>query len=166
MPGFPRDRRQFFSPADCQYVTGTWSDAIVSNIASKNKTAAAETPTVIISITPPRRTRPGSLIRIVRVKVYYEIATLAGTAVTFRVRLVTLAPDGTAISSAAVTFTKDLTDAQAYALGHRCVTITITDGKLIADGQTLHVEFDLTCAATTVLKFKGALVEYTEPPAY
>jgi len=166
MPGFPRDRRQFIAPAECQYVTGTWSDAIASNVASKNKAAAAETPTVIIPVKPPMRTRPGSLIKIVRVKVLYEILTAAGTGVAFRVRKLSVPAQGTGVSSAAVSFTKDIADADCYSTGHKTVTITITGGVLIADNQSLHVEFDLTCAATTVLKFKGAQAEYTEPPAY
>jgi hypothetical protein len=166
MPGFPRGARFYIHPVAGVYVTGTWTDAIVSNVAVKQKTAAAETPTILYPLEMQFRIRPGAKIKINRIKIFYEIATAACTAVAVRLRKGTLPPDATAMSSTAVTFTKDISDANMLTAAHHTVMITPSVDLFIDDNLWVHLELDLTAAATTVLRMKGALVEYKEPPEY
>jgi len=166
MPGFPRGARFFIHPVAGVYITGTWSDAIASNVAYKEKTAAAQTPTIVFPLEMQFRIRPGSKIKIQRIHLLYQIATLAATATAVRLRKGALPADGVAPSSSAIAFTKDISDANMITVAEHRVAVTPSVALYIDDNSWVHIELDLTCQATTVLRVKGCLVEYAEPPAY
>lgn len=167
MPGFPRGARFWISALSVFLFTGTWTPTLASNIAFQRKTAAAQTSTVYYPLEVQFRIRPGSKIKVNRIRIYYTVGTAAlSAAIVFRLQQDTLAPDGTAITSANIAATKDIADATTLAIGDHCVTISPTPNLFIGDGQDVHLEVDYAAATTTVLDIKGALVEYTEPPQY
>ena len=167
MVGFPRGARFYIHPVVCVYITGTWTDAIASNVGSKDKGAAAQTSTILIPLEMQFRIRPGSKIKVNRIKVFYEVATLALTGTpAFRLRKGSLPADGTAMASTAITFTKDISDANMLPIGDHTVAVTPSVDLFIDDNSWVHLELDLQAQATSILKAKGALIEYTEPPQY
>jgi hypothetical protein len=167
MPGFPRGARFFIHSIACLFFTGTWTQTLVSNVAFMRKTAAAQTSTVVIPLEVQFRIRPGSKIKVNRIRFYYTVATAALTAaIAFRLRKGTLPADGTAVSTSAVTATKDISDSTSLAIGDHTCIITPSSDLYIDDGSFVHLEVDFPAAASTVLDFKAALVEYTEPPQY
>jgi hypothetical protein len=167
MPGFVRGARFWIAANSAFLFTGTWTATLVSNIAFFRKTAAAQTSTAWIPLEVQWRIRPGSKIKVNRIRVFYTVGTAAlTTAIVFRLQRDTLAADGTAITSTNIAATKNLADATTLAIGDHCVTITPSSDVYIEDSQDIHLEVDFAAATTTVLDFKGALVEYTEPPQY
>lgn len=167
MPGFVRGARFFIHAFACLFFTGTWTQTLTSNVAFMRKTAAAQTSTAIIALEVQNRIRPGSKLKVNRIRTYYTVGTAAlSSAVVLRLRAGTLPADGTAVSSAAVTATKDISDATSLALGDHTLIVTPSVDVYIQDGQWIHLELDFPAAASTVLDFKGALVEYTEPPQF
>jgi hypothetical protein len=167
MPGFIRGARFFIHAFACLFFTGTWTATLASYVAFMRKTAAAQTSTVVIPLEVQFRIRPGSKLKVNRIRFYYTVGTAALTAaIAFRLRVGTLPADGTAISSAAVTSTKDISDATSLAVGDHTCIVTPSSDVYVGDGQWVHLEVDFPAAATTVLDFKAALVEYTEPPQY
>lgn len=167
MPGFVRGARFFIHAFACLFFTGTWTATLVSNVAFMRKGAAAQTSTAVIPLEVQSRIRPGSKLKVNRIRFFYTVGTAAlSSAIVFRLRVGTLPADGTAVSSAAVTATKDISDPTSLALGDHTCVVTPSVDVYIQDGQWIHLEVDFPAATTTVLDFKGALVEYTEPPQY
>ena len=167
MPGFVRGARFFISALSVFLFTGTWTPTIVSNVAFQRKTAAAQTSTVVYPIEVQNRIRPGSKLKVNRIRIYYTVGTAAlSSAIVFRLQRGTLPADGVAVSSANIAATKDISDATSLAVGDHTAIITPSVDVFIQDGQWVHLEVDFPAAATTVLDIKGALVEYTEPPQY
>ena len=167
MPGFVRGARFVIHAFACLFFTGTWTATLASAVAFMRKTAAAQTSTVVIPLDVQFRIRPGSKMKVNRIRFYYTVGTAAlSSAIVFRLQRGTLPADGTAVSSANITATKDISDATSLAVGdHTCIVMPSVD-VYIQDGQWIHLEVDFPAAATTVLDFKGALVEYTEPAQY
>ena len=167
MPGFVRGARFFIHAFACPLFTGTWTATLVSNVAFMRKGAAAQTSTALIPLEVQFRIRPGSKLKVNRIRFFYTVGTAALTsAIAFRLRQGTLPAEGTAVSSASIAATKDLADATTLAIGDHTCIVTPSSDVYIQDGQWVHLEVDFPAATTTVLDFKGALVEYTEPPQY
>jgi cbb3-type cytochrome oxidase subunit 3 len=167
MPGFVRGARFFIHAFACLFFTGTWTATLASAVAFMRKTAAAETATAIIPLQVQMRIRPGSKMKVNRIRFYYAVGTAAlSSAIVFRIQRGTLPADGTVVSSANIAGTKDISDATSLATGNHTCIVTPTVDVYIQDGQWIHLEVDFPAAATTVLDFKGALVEYTEPPQF
>jgi len=156
--------QQVISPLNFHCVTGTWTEAAgnVTHTIVKQKAAAAETATVTIPLLVPGNTvdLKGSLIA--SVEVDYEILTAAATSITATVWKIARGADGAVAVATQITATQDLTAAtDAADVDQHALTITITTPEYIDDDDYWFVELACVCAATTVLEFLGAQVNYT-----
>lgn len=100
-------------------------------------------------------------VKITSVEVHYVIAVAACTAITAAIYKSDLPADGTAVSAAEVTSSKDIADASCYDVDEHKVTITPTTPAFIADDEAWWVEIVLTPANTTQVDLIGALVKFT-----
>ena len=98
--------------------------------------------------------------KVTSIEVYYDL-DVAGTAATLKLYKTTLQVNHTIPSAAEVTCTCSHTEAQLYAADEQKAVLTITTPAFLADNEAYHVELSVTKAATTDLKFFGALVNFT-----
>ena len=154
----------FIPPGMCQGIapTDTFVHECSSNLPSLHSpqtTAEA----VVVYIPIPHflgRTTSSRGMKITSIEVYYDL-DVAGTAATLKLYKTTLQADGTIPSVAEVTTTCSHTAAQLYAADEQKAVLTVTTPAFIADNEAYHVELSITKAATTDLKFFGALVNFT-----
>ena len=149
------------------FVTGTWTDTVASNIWSKNHTAAGETSTIRIPVSPLQNSKAqnqvGALIS--SIDVWYSVGTAALVAMTAQLYRLS-APANTAAfgTPANPAFTYDTghdTAAKRYAVQAHKMTITLTTPIWLSNEDILHLELSANCAGTSVLKIYDARVNYT-----
>lgn len=159
--------QKFIPPTMFHEVTGTWAKAAgnVAHTIVTQKTAAAETATVTIPLAVPGNVNGGNDGKgsmIASVEVDYEILTAAATSITATVWKIARGVDGAVAVATQVAATQDLTAAtDAADVDQHALTITITTPEYIDDDDYWYVELACVCAATTVLEFLGAQVNYT-----
>ena len=156
---------QYVPPTAFHYVTGTWvSDA--GNVAGtivQQKSAAAQTAVVNIPLVVPSNSVALKGSKIASVEIDYEILTAAATSITASMNKVTRGADGAVAVVAAVTVTQDLTAAtDAADVDQHKLIVTVTTPVWIDNDEELLLVLTCVCAATTVLEFLGAVVNFTE----
>jgi len=149
-----------------QFTTGTWTIAEGSNIIAATKTDGDESSTILIPIVTPSNEIALKGAKLKSIDIFYSIATAALDAfdpATIILSKMTLPATGSAVSGAAVTETKDTahdTDAENLAIDDHKLTVTITTPEWVDDGDMYWLEMILDFAATSVLKFYGAVAHY------
>lgn len=156
--------QKFVPPTAFHCVTGTWADAAgnVAHTIVKQKVAGAETATVTIPLIVPSNSSDEKGSMIASVEVDYEILTAAATSITATVWKIARGADGAVAVATQVTAAQDLTAAtDAADVDQHALTVTITTPEYIDDDEYWFVELACVCAATTVLEFLGAQINYT-----
>ena len=160
--------QQVISPLNFHCVTGTWTEAAgnVAHTVVKQKAAAAETATVTIPLLVPGNENGGGNdgkgSMIASVGVDYEILTAAATSITATMWKIARGADDAVAVATQVTVTQDLVAATTAAeVDQHNLLITVTTPEYIDDDDYWFVELACVCAATTVLEFLGAQVNYT-----
>ena len=156
----------YISPNLCIFTVGTWADAIASNVSSKNKTAADDTSIVYVPVLLPGRIATGKGYKLLSIDLMFSIATAACDAVSAVLYKDSLKPHGTLNTAASVTTSYDSDhDSAPKRLAqntmHR-LKLTVTTPAYLVDNEAHHVELTVDAAATSVVKFYGAVAYFAE----
>ena len=157
---------QFVPPNQIGVSAGTWTLTVASNVWSNDRTAGDASFTAYIPIPIPSNSVALKGAKLVSVEFMYLIGTAAADAfATFALYKDTFAVDGTLNSSAVVAgVTVDTahdTSAERYAANEHRAVITLDAPAWIDNDEHYHVEAVVDCAATTVFKIFGAIINYT-----
>jgi len=156
---------QFIHPGDFEVSTGTWAVTESSNVVSNDKTAGDETVTVLVPIRMPSNAKALKGAKLTSIDVGYLIATAAADDfATVELEKVTINADDVAASGEAVDVTLDAahdTAAERKAADDHTMTITVDSPEFLDDGDCYWLKMVIDCAATTVLKFYGAVAHFT-----
>jgi hypothetical protein len=155
----------FIHPADFEMSAGTWVAAEASNVVSYNRTAADAAVTVLVPIRVPSNAAALKGAKLTSITVGYLIDTAAADDfATVELEKVTIGADDIAAAGEAVDITLDAahdTAAERKAADDHTMTITIDDPEFLDDGDCYWLKMVIDNAATTVLKFYGAIAHYT-----
>lgn len=148
---------------DCYAATDTFVHDATGNVPGmKSPKTTAEACLVTVPLNAAlARAESSRGMAISTLEVYYKVADATGTAVSLAVYKVTLAADGTALSAAAVSGSKDLADADCYDADEHKITWTPTAEAFIGDNEAWYAVLSLTKGTGTDLFFYGALVNFT-----
>ena len=162
---------QWISPNMCSYVTGTWSDAVgaVTGTVTKAKTAADETGVIYIPVSAavPSNSSPLKGSYITSIDLFWATTTAAldaAGATALIDRFVLPANNAAFPALVAHTFTYDTgndTAAETDDLDEHSMTLTITTPFWLDNDDLVQVRLTMDAAATSVIKFHGARVNYT-----
>jgi hypothetical protein len=154
----------FVSPMECFGVapTDTFVPECTSNLPSLHSPqTTAEAVVVYIPIPHPLgRDTASRGMKVTSIDVMYDL-DVAGTAATLKLYKTTLSADGTIPAAAEVTCTCTHEEADLYAADEIKATLTPSTPAFIDDDEAFHVELSITKAATTDLKFFGALIHFS-----
>lgn len=156
---------KFLSALDFTFSAGTWTPTLASNVLSMVRSAADASFTAYIPLKVDSNASALKGVKIKSIDVYYAIGTgAADDFATVELEKMTLGPDDTAITGAAVTGTCDAghdsaAERKAVDTDH-VLTFTITTPAWSDDGDAYVLELIVDCAATTVFTFFGARVNY------
>lgn len=156
--------QQYIPPTAFHEITGTWSKAAgnVTHTIVTQKVAGAETATVTIPLLVPGNSSDGKGSMINSVEVDYEILTAAATSITGTVWKIARGADGAVAVATQITATQNLAAAtDAADIDQHNLLITVTTPEYIDDDDYWFLELACVCAATTVLEFLGAQVNFT-----
>jgi hypothetical protein len=155
----------FIPPETAQYVTGTWTDTVATNVWSMNKTATDETATVKIPVPIPQNSVALKGSKLVSVDIWFSVATAALDALAAVLYKATLPADGAAFAApAAQTTTYDTghdTAAERIDVDEHKMTLTITTPFFLDDDDEVYVEVSVDAAATSVFAYYGARANFT-----
>ena len=148
---------------DCYSPIDTFVRDATGNVpAMKSPATTAEASVITVPLNSALvRATASRGMKISSVELYYEVASAVGTAAALAVYKVTLGADNAALTAAAVTGSKDLTDAHCYDQEQHKVVWTPTAEAFIGDNEAWYAVFSLTKGAGTNLYFFGALVNFT-----
>lgn len=156
---------KFIHPGDFEIAVGTWAIVESSNVVSYDHTDADEAVTVLIPIPIPSNSVALKGAKLASIDVGYLIGTAAADDfATVELEKVTIGADNVAAAGEAVTTTEDSahdTAAERLAADDHTMTVTITTPEFLDDGDCYWLKLVIDCAATTVLKFYGAIAHYT-----
>ncbi len=157
---------QFISPLNFGFSAGTWTPTVISNVCANIRTANDSSFTALIPINLPSNSSPFKGAKFTSIDVYYAIGTTAADDfATVELEKMTLGPDDTAITGAAVPTTVDAghdTAAERLAVDtDHVMTVTLTTPVWIDDGDVYCLQLTVDCAAGTVFTFFGARANYT-----
>ena len=156
---------QFIHPGDFEMSAGTWAVAESSNVVSNDRSAADAAVTVLVPIRMPSNAKALKGAKLASIDVGYLIDTAAADDfATVELEKVTINADNVAASGAAVDVTlDDAHDAAAErkAADDHTMTITVDSPEFLDDGDCYWLKMVIDCAATTVLKFYGAVAHFT-----
>lgn len=156
---------EFIHPCDFQMSAGTWAMTLASNVVSNDRTAADASVTVLIPIRMPSNSVAKKGAKLTSIDVSYLIGTAAADDfATVELEKVTVGADNVAIAGEAIDTTPDTahdTAAERLAVDDHTMTVTIDDPEFLDDGECYWLQLVIDCAATTVLKFYGAVAHYT-----
>ena len=156
---------QFIHPGDFEMSAGTWTMTESSNVVSYDRTAADAAVTVLVPIRIPSNAKALKGAKLTSIDVGYLIGTAAADDfATVELEKVSINADDVAASGAAVDVTLDAAHdsaAERKAADDHTMTITIDDPEFLDDGDCYWLKMVIDCAATTVLKFYGAVAHFT-----
>ena len=156
---------EFIHPGDFEIAVGTWAVVESSNIVSNDHTDADEAITALIPIRMPSNSVALKGAKLTSIDVGYLIGTAAADDfATVELEKVTVGADNVAAAGEAITATEDSAHdsaAKRKAVDDHTMTITITTPEFLDDGDCYWLKLVIDCAATTVLKFFGAVAHYT-----
>jgi predicted alpha/beta-hydrolase family hydrolase len=156
---------QFIHPGDFEMSAGTWAVAEASNVVSNDRVAADAAVTVLIPIRMPSNESALKGAKLKSIDVGYLIGTAAADDfATVELEKVTVGADNVAAAGAAVATTEDAAHdsaAERLAADDHTMTVTVTTPEWCDDGVCYWLKLVIDCAATTVLKFYGAIAHFT-----
>ena len=156
---------QFIHPGDFEMSAGTWAVTESSNVVSNDRSAADAAVTVLVPIRMPSNAKALKGAKLDSIDVGYLIDTAAADDfATVELEKVTIGADNVAASGEAVDTTIDSAHdvaAERKAADDHTMTITIDDPEFLDDGDCYWLKMVIDCAATTVLKFYGAVAHFT-----
>jgi len=162
---------QWISPNMCSYVTGTWTDAVgaVTGTVVKEKAAADNTGVIYIPISAAlfqnSNALKGSYIK--SIDMYYAVTTAAldAAGAIANIDRFVLPVNGAAFPAlVAHTFTYDTgndTAAESDDLDEHTMTLTLATPFWLDNDDLLQVRLTIDAAATSVVRFHGARVNFT-----
>jgi len=165
--GYVHDTKmsKFIHPGDFEIAVGTWVVAESSNVVSYDHTDGDEAVTVLIPIRIPSNSVALKGAKLASIDVGYLIGTAAADDfATVELEKVTIGADNVAAAGEAVTTTEDSahdTAAERKAADDHTMTVNVTTPEFLDDGDCYWLKLVIDCAATTVLKFYGAIAHYT-----
>lgn len=157
---------RFIPPEKAQFSAGTWSDAVASNVWSKNRAAADASFVLKIPICPPVQSSRGLKGAYLKsIDVWYEVGTAALDSLAAAVYRATLPANGAAFAApAAQSFTydgaHDAANERITADEHR-MTLSLAAPFWVDDDDQVTVELSVDAAATSVFKYYGARANFT-----
>ena len=161
----------WISPNMCSYVTGTWTDAVgaVTGTVVKEKTAADSTGVIYIPVSAAGWSNSaalkGSLFK--SIDIYFAVTTAAldAAGTIANIDRFVLPVNGAAFPAlVAHTFTYDAgndTAAESDDLDEHVMTLTVTTPFWLDNDDLVQVRVTLDSAATSVIRFHGARVNFT-----
>jgi len=155
----------FIHPGDFEMSAGTWAVTESSNVVSNDRTAADASVTVLVPIRIPSNSKALKGTKLTSIDVGYLVGTAAADDfATVELEKVTIGADNVAAAGEAVGITMDTahdTAAERKAADDHTMTITIDDPEFLDVGDCYWLKMVIDCAATTVLKFYGAIAHFT-----
>lgn len=155
----------FIHPADFEMSAGTWAATEASNLVSYDRSAADASVTVLVPIRIPSNAAALKGAKLHSIDVNYSIGTAAADDfATVELEKITLGANTVANAGAAVTVSIDAahdTAAERKAVANHKMTITPSSPEYLDDGACYWLKMVIDNAATTVLKFYGAVAHYT-----
>ncbi len=156
---------KFIHPGDFEMSAGTWAVTESSSVVSNDRTAADASVTVLVPIKMPSNSKALKGAKLTSIDVGYLIATAAADDfATVELEKTTVGADNVAASGSAPDITIDAahdTAAERKAADDHTMTITLDDPEFLDDGDCYWLKMVIDAAATTVLKFYGAVAHYT-----
>ena len=156
---------KFIHPGDFEMSAGTWAVAESSNVVSNDREAADAAVTVLVPIKMPSNSKALKGAKLTSIDVGYLIGTAAADDfATVELEKTTINADNVAASGEAPAITIDSahdTAAERKAADDHTMTITIDSPEFLDDGDCYWLKMVIDCAATTVLKFYGAVAHFT-----
>lgn len=144
---------------------GTWAVTESSNVVSNDRSAADAAVTVLVPIRMPSNASALKGAKLTSIDVGYLIGTAAADDfATVELEKVTVGADNVAAAGEAVTVTLDTahdTAAERLAADDHTMTVSISSPEFLDDGDCYWLKMVIDCAATTVLKFYGAIAHFT-----
>ena len=156
---------KFIHPGDFEMSAGTWAVTESSNVVSNDRTAADASVTVLIPIPIPSNSVALKGAKLASIDVGYLIDTAAADDfATVELEKTTIGADDVAAAGEAPAITLDTahdSGAKRKAVDDHTMTITIDSPEFLDDGDCYWLKLVIEAAATTVLKFYGAVAHYT-----
>lgn len=146
-----------------QFVTGTWADAVDSNVWTKNKTATDETATVRIPVALATTPNAQEGAKLESVEIHFEVETAALDALSAAMYKAAMPVDGSALVPAEVTVTYDTghdTAAERIDVDHHQMTLTVSTPFRVEEDELVWVEISVDAAATSVYKQGDAIANF------
>ena len=153
----------FITPAQVTATVGTWAMAAASNVWTLNKTAADNTSVIKIPCRLPGNASGWKGARLKSVDVWYSIATAACDAISTALYCSTLPAQSGTLSAGLVATSYDSahdTAAERLAVDQHKLTLTLTTAPWVDEDSEYYVELTVDAAASSVVKFQGARVNY------
>lgn len=158
-------QKKFYAVNELQPLNtaGAWTMTHAANLTSLNKTANADTSTLVFPI--PRNIRPGGTgePQIVSIAAQWDNATAAlSSAPTVTVNKVSINDTTKAVTRAALANTLTIagTDAVGTATGDFTAKAALNQPYTLLDNEALTFEITFAAAATSVVKVYGLQVEF------
>jgi len=156
---------KFIHPGDFDMSAGTWAITESSGVVSNDRTANDSAVTVLIPIKIPSNSIAKKGAKLTSIDVGYLIATAAADDfATVELEKTTIGADNVAAAGANPAVTLDDahdTAAERLAADDHTMTITLDSPAFLDDGDCYWLKLVIDAAATTVLKFFGAVAHYT-----
>ena len=156
---------QFIAPEEAQFSAGTWTDAVASNVWSKQKAAADAAAVVKIPIKIPQNSasQKGAYLRSIDVWFTVTVAALDSLAAT--IYKATLPADGAAYAApAAQAFSYDTGHdeaAERIDVDEHKMTLTLISPFWLDDDDEVYVELAVDGGLTSVFDYYGARANFT-----
>ncbi len=156
---------EFIHPGDFEMSAGTWAIAESSNVVSNDRSTNDASVTVLVPIRMPSNSVAQKGAKLTSIDIGYLIGTAAADDfATVELEKVTIGADNVAASGSAPAITLDDahdTAAERLAADDHTMTISIDSPEFLDDDDCYWLKMIIDCAATTVLKFYGAIAHYT-----
>jgi hypothetical protein len=155
----------FIGPEQAQYTVGTFTDAVASNVWSKNKAATDNTSVVKIPVPIPQNSVALKGSKLVSIDIWFKVATAALDACAATIYKATLPADAAAFAApASQTFTYDAghdSAAERIDVDEHLMTLTLETPFWLDNDDEVYVELSVDAAATSVFSYYGARANYT-----
>jgi hypothetical protein len=156
---------RFIHAIECLFSAGTWTHTVASNLWTMNRTAADAAFTVHIPVQAPLQSSvalKGAYLK--SVDIWFTVGTAALDAAAATLYKETLAADGAACTTAAVTTSYDTghdAAAERVDVDEHKMTLTVTTPFWVDDDETCYVELVCDAAANSVFSMIGARANFT-----
>ncbi len=156
---------KFIHPGDFEMSAGTWTITEASSVVSNDREAADASVTVLVPIRVPSNSVALKGAKLTSIDIGYLIGTAAADDfATVELEKTTIGADNVAAAGEAPAITPDTahdSGAKRKAVDDHTMTITIDSPEFLDDGDCYWLKMIIDAAATTVLKFYGAVAHYT-----